>query len=299
MAFIVENGSGLVNANAYANEGFALDYLTTRNRNTENLWDTITSALRQAALVKGTDYIENRFALQFRGQKQFRLLNQAKGILTFTGQPADTETITIGAQVYTFNTILGAANSILIGTSPSASLANLVAAINGSGVEGTDYGTGTVTNLDVSALDFEGDVIVVTALNSGLPANLIATTDTVVNASWATPTLQGGSDGTFEQGLSFPRVNLFSRDGTHICGVPTKVKQASVEYGVRAVSAELVLDPTVDATGGVVIEKREKLDVIEEATKYQVGIRELAFRHYPAADNLLAEFLDLTNSLIR
>ena len=55
MAFIVEDGTGVTNANSYASVAFADTYFTER---TIAGW-TGTDAQKQAALIKATDYIES------------------------------------------------------------------------------------------------------------------------------------------------------------------------------------------------------------------------------------------------
>lgn len=70
----------------------------------------------------------------------------------FTGLPGNNNTVTIGSVVYTFKTVLtGAAFEVLIGGSAAATAANLDAAINDSGVEGTNYGNGTTPHPDVTS----------------------------------------------------------------------------------------------------------------------------------------------------
>lgn len=64
----------------------------------------------------------------------------ASGLLTFTTQPADGDTVTINGRVYTFKTTLtGAADEVLRGADAAAARDNLVAALNltGAGATGT------------------------------------------------------------------------------------------------------------------------------------------------------------------
>ena len=299
MALIIENGSGVFNANSYNSEAFILAYLTDRNRETENLWSTLTSAARIGHMLASTDFMEVRFGQRFKGNREFTSLKSARSTLTLTAQPGDTETITIGATVYTFNTALGGANSVLIGVSVSVSLDNLINAINlGAGI-GVAYGTGTTINLSASAEAFEEDTVVVKALIDGTPGNSVVTTSTVTGGTWVGATLSGGSDIGLSQLLSFPRLNLFDRDGNCVPGVPVKVKYAHAEYSVRSAGSTLNPDPTVDLTGGLVIEKEEVVGPIKERTKYQEGARATSVVSYPAADRLLAEYLITGGSVIR
>ena len=122
----------------------------------------------------------------------------ASKVLTFTGNAADNETVSIGGQVYTFQSAIGAANDVLIGTSAEASIDNLVAAINGDAGAGTTYGTGTVANTYVTAVKGDTDKITATAKVKGVSGNSIAIANTVAQASWAggATALSGGVDGT-------------------------------------------------------------------------------------------------------
>lgn len=61
------------------------------------------------------------------------------------------QTVTINGRIYTFNTVLGGADSVLIGGAALETLQNFQAAINGSAGEGTIYGTGTTPSTSVVA----------------------------------------------------------------------------------------------------------------------------------------------------
>ena len=122
-------------------------------------------------------------------------LVSATGTLTFTANPLNTETVTLGASVYTFNTVLGAAGSILIGADEDASLDNLVAAINGDAGEGTLYGTGTVVNASATAaIGPTSAQLTATAITAGTAGNTVASTETVTGGSWSAATLAGGAE---------------------------------------------------------------------------------------------------------
>lgn len=123
---------------------------------------------------------------------------RATGVLTFTGNAANNETVTIGTQVYTFKTSLTAPSSsdeVLIGADENETIANLVAAINNGDGAGTLYGASTAINLDVTAAEGVGATMDVTAKLSGLSGNSVATTETVANASWGGATLSGAVSG--------------------------------------------------------------------------------------------------------
>lgn len=119
----------------------------------------------------------------------------ATGVLTLTGNAADTETVTIGTKVYTFVASLtagGSQNEVLVGASASDSLDNLIAAINEAAGEGTTYGNGTVGHLDVTAAAGAGDTMDLTAASEGTDGDAIVTTETLGNGSFGGGTLSGG-----------------------------------------------------------------------------------------------------------
>ncbi len=118
----------------------------------------------------------------------------AIGTLTVTANPLDTETVTIGATTYTFNTVLGGANSVLIGVDSEASLFNLKSAINAEAGAGSLYGTSTVQNVQASAAELPDPQLRITARTPGAAGNAIATTETLSNGSFGAATLQGGAD---------------------------------------------------------------------------------------------------------
>lgn len=117
----------------------------------------------------------------------------ATGVLTFSGVGTANDTVTIGAHVYTLVAAPSSADEILIGASATATADNLTAAINGAAGEGTLYGTGTLTNVEVSATAAVG-VVTVTALQVGADGNEIVTTEAGTNTSWAATSLDGGRD---------------------------------------------------------------------------------------------------------
>lgn len=118
--------------------------------------------------------------------------NFATGVLTTTGVFSDAETVTIGLVTYTFNTVLGGANSVLIGVDADETLDNLAAAVVKGPGEGSVYGTGTVANPLAKAEKTAADAVTFTAVSAGTAGNTVATTETCANASFAAATLTGG-----------------------------------------------------------------------------------------------------------
>lgn len=122
---------------------------------------------------------------------------QASGLLTFTSQPNDNDTVTIEGRVYTFKTTLGAtANNVLRGADATASRNNLMSAINGTSGAGTTYVAGTPqVNAHVFAV-VQGANLEAIALTAGAAGNTIdvAESTATVRLSWAAATLTSGTD---------------------------------------------------------------------------------------------------------
>lgn len=125
----------------------------------------------------------------------------AAGTLTGTTIAAD-DTVTIGGYTYTFVAALSEDSGdavpfeVLVGVSDSASLDNLIAAINGAAGEGTTYGTGTTAHAFVTAAAGTGDTMDVTFNTPGAAGN-IATTASLTAGDWGAATLEGGVDATY------------------------------------------------------------------------------------------------------
>ena len=67
MAFVVEDGTGLSNANSYIEVAYADSYFTDRSI---AAWSG-DNATKQSAIVRATDYIEARWADSFLGWREF------------------------------------------------------------------------------------------------------------------------------------------------------------------------------------------------------------------------------------
>jgi hypothetical protein len=129
-------------------------------------------------------------------------INRAKGVaatgtFTLTGQPADTETVVIGAKTYIFQTVLtNVDGNVFIGATASDTLDNLVAAVNLGAGAGTLYAAATVAHPDSTLVQGAGDTVVATALATGTAGNALASTTTVTLGSWGGATYAGGVDPT-------------------------------------------------------------------------------------------------------
>lgn len=128
----------------------------------------------------------------------------ATNILQLSALPLNGETVTVGAKTYTFNTVLGGANSILIGATSLDSLTNLTDAINAGAGIGTRYGTGTTINLSAFAqLGPTASDLTAQAIVNGAAGNTIASTETCTNGVW-----QNGA--TFTGGADIPAASEFT-----------------------------------------------------------------------------------------
>lgn len=118
---------------------------------------------------------------------------QAIGTLTLTGNALTTETVTIGAKTYTFQTVLTNVNgNVLIGGTASGSLDNLIAAITLGTGSGTLYAAATTAHPTVLAVAGAGDTMIAYAILGGVAGNAITTTQTLTNGTWGGATLAGG-----------------------------------------------------------------------------------------------------------
>lgn len=114
--------------------------------------------------------------------------------LTFTGQPLDTETVTLDAKVYAFQTVLTDVDgNVLIGAAASDSLDNLIAAITLGAGAGTKYATSMTLHPTITAVAGAGDTMGATAKKKGTAGNSRATTETLTNGSFGGATLSGGT----------------------------------------------------------------------------------------------------------
>ena len=116
----------------------------------------------------------------------------ATGSLSFNGNATDGETVTIGETVYRYVILPVQAYDVLIGASASITIANHIAAVNDSGVEGVNYGTGTEAHPDVTASTVPGQMDVIAKV-AGVGGNSIVTTSTSLTATWGAATLEGGA----------------------------------------------------------------------------------------------------------
>lgn len=103
----------------------------------------------------------------------------AQGTLTMDTEPIDGDDYTIDAKTYTFQTTLTESDgNVNIGGSLAQAKLNLVAAMDKSGVDGTDYASAMTVHPTVDVAAFISDDAVLTAKVAGRAGNDIATTET-------------------------------------------------------------------------------------------------------------------------
>lgn len=121
----------------------------------------------------------------------------ASATITATAAPANGDTLTVGGQVYTFQTTLTAGNgNVWLGNNETAALSNLAAAINATaGGSGIAYGAGTTANTSVKSTASGATTVAVGALLNGTAGNNIAYSSTGTIAVTGAD-LTGGTAGT-------------------------------------------------------------------------------------------------------
>ncbi len=136
--------------------------------------------------------VENPFLSGFTIYLNKRAGQTAFGILSFSGNAANNDTVIIGGKIYTFlTTLVQLDGSVLIGPSTEDSIEHLVAAINLGPGAGSIYAASTTQQDNI--ISFRSlTTMAVFAREIGPGGNTITTTDTGANLSWGAATLQGG-----------------------------------------------------------------------------------------------------------
>ncbi len=128
----------------------------------------------------------------------------AQGTLTIAVIPGDTETVTIDAKTYTFQTALtNVDGNVLRGGSATASRDNLLNAINLGPGSGTAYAALTTLHPTVSGTASGANALIATAKSPGVAGDSIATTETMAGGGnvWGDTTLgdtTAGVDAQFQ-----------------------------------------------------------------------------------------------------
>lgn len=98
---------------------------------------------------------------------------------------------------------------------------------------------------------------------------------------------------------AFPGIQATVMPTTAFTLIPTQWQRACAEYALRALTAPLAPDPTVEATNRTVSEEKKVVGPIEKTIKYEAGKQTNAFRSYPEADALMKPFLKNNRRVIR
>jgi hypothetical protein len=110
-----------------------------------------------------------------------------------TNNVTDNDTITIGSVTYRFKNTLAQINDVQIGADADTTAQSLIYAINGAGTPGTDYFTGTVANPSVTAGTLGSHAFTVTAKALGTGGNSIVLTKSSTHLTVSgSGTLSGG-----------------------------------------------------------------------------------------------------------
>lgn len=281
MSMIVEDGSGIYEANSYAGLSYAHSYLHRRNRHTT--WDAASTAVREAALIAATDYIDKRFGSVFLGYKKFTELSvAASNYLNFNSQPTNGNTVTVGSVTLTFVSNTPGAGEVEIGANIAATIGNLLTALT--------------SHPEVNAEIAGSNAIIVRNKLAGEQPDILCSVSSS-RIEWDYNKLIGGVDST-EQMLEWPREGAVSRVGVLFIGVPEKLRQATVEYAFRAMTETLMPDPVTGDTGQEIRRVMEKVGPIETETAYSATVRQI-FKKYPEADRLLGELIGATGGVYR
>ncbi len=130
------------------------------------------------------------------------LSGAAKAQVTLTSDataPADGDTVTLGATVYTFqSTLTPLPYEVLTGISAATALDNLKSAVNATTGSGTTYAAGTIINPLVTATTNTDTTQLFVAKTAGTAGNAIASTETSAHLAFGTATLIGGTGTTDE-----------------------------------------------------------------------------------------------------
>ena len=263
--FVVEDGTGLSNANSYISVADADTY--NDNHNADSSW------------VDGS----------------------ATGSLHIAVQPTDTDTVVVDTKTYTFQTSLTDVDgNVKIGSTLAFSQANLQAAINlniDQAEDASSYADAMTLHTTVSAGTIASNVIPMTAKTAGIAGNTIATTTGFTDElnHFEEATLLGalaekekhlrlatqyldthygkrwrGHKGLATQALDHPRVNIEDDDGFFRDSdeVAQEVLDATVEAAIRSKTS--TLNPDL-ANSGTIQRKKIKADVIEQDITYMGG----------------------------
>jgi hypothetical protein len=117
----------------------------------------------------------------------------ATGTVTNSAVPADASTLVIGAVTYRFKGTMAQAQDIKLESSLDATMAHLVAVLNGTSTEGVDCYAGTTTQETVVLAAYNSPVLSITSVVAGVAGNSIALVETGTTMIVSAATLLGGA----------------------------------------------------------------------------------------------------------
>ncbi len=165
---------------------------------TETLGTSVFSIAAADVAAADTMTIGNRtytFVTALSGAK-------ATGTYTNASTAVAGTTVTIDGITYTYFAAISSTDEnpygVLLGANATASLANLIKAIDDSGTEGTHYGIGTNAHPRVSGVSSDATTAVVTYDTYGVKGNSALTSENSAG-SWGAATLTGGVDEVADQ----------------------------------------------------------------------------------------------------
>lgn len=134
-----------------------------------------------------------------------RAATASSGVLTYSGNLASLNTITIGGKAYIYRTALGVLDGdVLLGASAAASLLNLFNAINLDYGMGTLYSGNMTSNSSVIGTALTATTLTVTARIPGTAGNSINALEDSGNSIWnPVGNLGGGTDASIGQNNDF------------------------------------------------------------------------------------------------
>lgn len=153
-------------------------------------------------------------------------------VLTFSGNAADSETVTLDSKTYTFqDSLTDVDGNVLVGADAAESIANLVAAINLDDGAGTTYAASMTVHPTVRAVKLSATEMDARAKTPGTDGDSIASTTTLANASFDDTTMSEGGDGAWTE-LDYDAVNL-----TAIYEAPGLSGTEEINFGIGVVES--------------------------------------------------------------
>lgn len=156
--------------------------------------------------------------------------------------PTEDDTVTVNDRTYRFRDTLALANDVQIGVDADTTLANLRAAINGTGTPGTEYFAGTQAATGVTAGAVTAHAITITANAIGTAGNAFAKAEVSTHLDF------DGAGATFTGGVNTVANEILI--GAAAADTLDNVKSAvnGTAGGGTTYSTGTVANPTVSAT---------------------------------------------------